>query len=138
MNFFRITTPSVDSGHPSELSPVRQESSDQLGINGTIPTHEKIRQAFSNGNDCEVNVSDKLSSEEKDQFDSMNLPNYDGEIKKITQKIYTLTVNSDMKSNGVDLDTHSSSSTGCLSPMSSEGGIYPQELMDNFALNLHR
>ncbi|TRY80317.1 hypothetical protein TCAL_11740 [Tigriopus californicus] len=31
-----------------------------------------------------------------------------------------------------------SSASGCQSPISSEGGMYPQELVDNFALNLHR
>ena len=35
-------------------------------------------------------------------------------------------------------DTLSSASTTCHSPVSSEGGVYPQELVENFALNLHR
>lgn len=34
-------------------------------------------------------------------------------------------------------DTLSSASTN-HSPVSSEGGIFPQELIDNFALNMHR
>lgn len=54
------------------------------------------------------------------------------ELQKLAQKISTL---------GVDAlrdETMSSASTNCLSPISSEGGMYAQELMDNFALNLHR
>ena len=141
----RITTPSVDSGHQSEFSPVQQEVGDNINIVASVSGQEGNKSVLVNGDSCEdgevLDGSEISASEEKDQFDSNNLLNYEGELRKITQKIHTLTVNSDMKSNGiggVDGDTHSSSSTGCLSPMSSEGGVYPQELMDNFALNLHR
>ena len=136
----RITTPSVDSGNQSEFSPVRQEDGDTINIITTNSTHDDMTKTMSNGdNGEEHNNSETLESEEHDQFDSNNLSNYEGELKKLTQKIHTLTVNSDLKVNGgLDADTHSSSSTACISPMSSEGGVYPQELMDNFALNLHR
>ena len=33
---------------------------------------------------------------------------------------------------------NTSSSSNCQSPTSSEGGSFPQELIDNFALNMHR
>ena len=138
---YRITTPSVDSGHQSELSPIKPEDNDITNpVNVAKPTKESNSEMVSNGDiHEEANDSEKsLHSEEKDFFDTSNLSNYEGEIKKISHKIYTLTVNSDLKGNNLDADTHSSSSTGCISPMSSEGGIYPQELMDNFALNLHR
>ena len=149
----RITTPSVDSGtgdsgtgnsgNQSEFSPVKQEGVDNMSTIAVTSTHENNKLALSNGDRSPKSStsSDVLNSEEKDHFDTSSLLNYEGELKKITQKIHTLTVNSDMKGNavgGIEGDTHSSSSTGCLSPMSSEGGVYPQELMDNFALNLHR
>lgn len=140
--YYRITTPSVDSGTQSEFSPVRKEDGDDINILTTSSTNDIAQPAITNGDSCETqNSFDVSESEEKDHFDSNNLSNYEGELKKLTQKIHTLTVNSDLKGNGIgglDADTHSSSSTGCISPMSSEGGVYPQELMDNFALNLHR
>ena len=140
----RITTPSIDSGtgdsgtgtsgNQSEFSPVKQEGGDNVSTIPVVSTQENNKLALSNGDRSPKSStsSDVLNSEEKDHFDSSSLLNYEGELKKITQKIHTLTVNSDMKGNAVDGDTHSSSSTGCLSPMSSEGGVYPQELMDNF------
>ena len=40
---------------------------------------------------------------------------------------------------GVSKDDTVSNASSCHSPASSEaGGIYPQELVENFALNLHR
>ena len=111
-------------------------------MNGTMAVHEKDDSILQNGDASEILTDPREStSKETVQFKPSNLSNYESDIKKITQKIYTLAVSSEMKGNilgGVDGDTLSSSSTGCLSPMSSEGGVYPQELMDNFALNLHR
>ena len=124
------------------MSPTKQEDTDTINIITTNSTNDIEKPAITNGDQCEdQNCFDGLESEEQDHFDSNNLSHYEGELKKLTQKIHTLTVNSDLKGNGIgglDPDTHSSSSTGCISPMSSEGGVYPQELMDNFALNLHR
>ena len=124
------------------MSPTKQEDADTINIITTNSNNDVTKPTITNGDKCEdQNGFDGLESEEQDHFDSNNLSNYEGELKKLTQKIHTLTVNSDLKGNGLgglDPDTHSSSSTGCISPMSSEGGVYPQELMDNFALNLHR
>ena len=88
-----------------------------------------------------LNGTAKTQPNDTEQTDLSN-SSHDQDLKKMTQKLHTLTVTSEMlKSNalgGVDGDTLSSSSTGCISPLSSEGGVYPQELMENFALNLHR
>ena len=46
-------------------------------------------------------------------------------------------INPDMN-NSLLLKDNASSGSRSHSPISSEGGSYPQELIDNFALNLHR
>ena len=54
--------------------------------------------------------------------------------KRVPQKIQSLSINTDTRPSD---DTLSSASTS-HSPVSSEGGVFPQELVDNFALNMHR
>ena len=54
--------------------------------------------------------------------------NFQADMALITQKIDTLSVANDEVGAG----------SNCASPASSEGGTFPQELIDNFALNLHR
>ncbi len=94
---FRVTTPSVDSGHP-EATPSLADADDDLDAGD---------------------------------------PACRDEIKQLTTKIATL--GSHLHEGLKYQDTLSSDSSPCRSPVSSDGGgSYPQELMDNFALNMHR
>ena len=130
----------MDSGHQSELSPIKPDG-DQSSFNTAVPNHTKNLMSESCDKGRVLNGAAKLQPNDTEQADLSN-SSHDQDLKKMTQKLHTLTVTSEMlKSNalgGVDGDTLSSSSTGCISPLSSEGGVYPQELMENFALNLHR
>lgn len=99
---YRITTPSVDSGNPSECSPLKVEME---------------------GDDDVLGTDDHLE-------------NYERDLSQITQKIATLAHPN--LTPPVTRDDTISSASSCHSPASSEGGIYAQELIDNFALNLHR
>lgn len=100
----RAATPSIDSGNPSECSPLN--------------------------NPCrEIQEPDDaiVAIEHADNFET--------DLSKITQKITSLRVTTPVSLKG---GNNTSSSSNCQSPTSSEGGTFPQELIDNFALNLHR
>eukprot|EP00095_Tigriopus_kingsejongensis_P009030 maker-scaffold458_size165745-snap-gene-0.19 protein:Tk09030 transcript:maker-scaffold458_size165745-snap-gene-0.19-mRNA-1 annotation:"hypothetical protein BRAFLDRAFT_123347" len=66
--------------------------------------------------------------------DPESLNQHAEDLKHLTDKIASLGRNLFQE---LPEDTLSSAS-GCQSPVSSEGGMYPPELIDNFALNLHR
>ena len=74
------------------------------------------------------NSPTRLDHHPENGIDIEHTENFQADMALITQKIDTLSVANDEVGAG----------SNCVSPASSEGGTFPQELIDNFALNLHR
>ena len=128
--FSRITTPSQDGirspQHRSTLSSTPPPSHCKtLGVAPSSPRHSLHHQ------DPDVNSKDVLESVRQVKYHNTDLcvSNYVAHMGLLLQDAVASCQGS----------SASPASTTCHSPVSSEcGGIFPQELIENFSINLHR
>ncbi len=129
---FRITTPSIDSGNPSECSPLKTEIDDADLIDG-VEHSEKFEQDL-----CQI--TQKITTLSKLKDTAMLICNVQLKAQNHIL-IDALLIIANVAGVATPVSTKegtTSSGSTCHSPASSEGGSFPQELIDNFALNMHR